>query len=621
MLAFFPTPYKDEILYSVCSRYHSRAGNIHHSVTMKELFGETYKSSKLLLPTSLNYLEAEMPPFSKITALTLLNNNTPYNYFKTFLQKDRRNNLKAAMLSNNSKNASSISGLVKDLTKFKFLRFCPECIKADMHSLGESYWHIVHQIPCVHICPYHGVPTENSEVPINDLNKSSYSLLDEESCLNKQRTYFDEYIREKLHLISLKILECLNLDYDVNLNIINEVYNDYLIYKGYMHPSGRLYREKITIDFINFYGSEVLDLLGYQVILEKKNNWFFRLIKNPKEEGNPIRHILLMLFLGISFDFKINNDIKYLPFGLGPWYCLNPACEHYKTPSITNIELKFDSRNDNVAANFKCECGFKYTRHAPYDEEKDRYSYKYILEYGSVWDNKLTEMATDGNHTLKDTYEYLKCSNAVVIRNLQRLGVVPHWAISDIYSTEAKEFTSRATKHQLKDKHRNVWIKAQINNPSFGISDLIDNFKGTYKWLNKNDNEWLFENSPEAKPTVSNYHINWEERDSFLHKQFIDIIERELQKTEIPIRLTKTYLFAKSNLRNISTIDINKVPKTKKLIEERCETIEEYHLRRLKWASEYVFNNGLAQTYENIFYHAKIGQNYFNKYKNIINCI
>lgn len=44
--------------------------------------------------------------------------------------------------------------------------------------------------------------------------------------------------------------------------------------------------------------------------LEKKNNWLFRLIENPELEGNPIRHILLMLFLGIEFYFKINKDIK-----------------------------------------------------------------------------------------------------------------------------------------------------------------------------------------------------------------------------------------------------------------------------------------------------------------------
>lgn len=615
MLAFFPTPYKDEILYGVCSRYHNRIGNIHHSVTMKELFGEKYRSSKLLFPTALNYLEAELPPLSKISALSLLQNNTPYNYFKAFLPNDRKESLKDAMLNTDGKNASLVAGLGTDLTMFKYLRFCPECVKSDVESFGEAFLHTIHQIPGVLICPYHGVATESSDIPINDLNKSCYNSLDEDICLNYPPTVFSDYVKDKLQLISNKILECLNLNYDINLNIIKEVYEDHLIYKGYMHPSGRLYREKIVNDFIEFYGEEVLSLLDYNVILEKKTNWFFRLIKNPETEGNPIRHILLMLFLGIDFDFEINNEIKYLPFGLGPWCCLNPVCEHYKKPVIQTAELKFDSRNDNVAANFTCECGFKYTRHAPYNPELDKFAYKYILKYGSLWDNKLIEMSTDGRYLLKDVCEALNCSNAVVIRNLKRLGIIPHWATKGVYSKEAKEFESRSNKPHLKDKHREIWIKAQIDNPSFSVTDLIEKFKGTYKWLNKNDSEWFLENSPKAKPVGSNYNVDWDARDAFLYNVFIGIIDNELHKQDIPIRITKTYLFSKSNLRNMSTIDINKVPKTKKLIQERCETIEQYHLRRLKWASAYVFDNGLAQTYENIFYHAKIGQNYFNKYK------
>ena len=456
MLAFFPTPYTDEILYSVCSRYHNRIGNIHHSVTMKELFGEKYRSSKLLFPTTLNYLENELPPFSKISAISLLQNNTPYNYFKAFLPSERKEKLRDAMLNTDCKNASIIAGLGTDLTMFKTLRFCPECIKEDIKNMGEAYWHTIHQIPGVLICPYHNTLTENSTIPINDLNKSSYSFLDDEFCLNNIQTSFCDNTREKLFLISSKILECLNLNYDINLSIIKEVYEDYLIYKGYMHPSKRLYREKITTDFIGFYGEDVLSILRYDIALEKKNNWLFRLIKNPELEGNPIRHILLMLFLGIEFDFKINKDIKYLPFGLGPWCCLNPACEHYKEAVIENIELKFDSRNDNVAANFKCECGFKYTRHAPYNDNKDKYSYKYILEYGKIWDDKLIELTADTSVSLKYICEFFNISRNAAIRNIKRLGILPHWSNNDIYSTEAKKFTSRATNTSLINKHRDT---------------------------------------------------------------------------------------------------------------------------------------------------------------------
>lgn len=330
MLSFFPTPYKDEILYSVCARYHMRASNLHYSVTMKELFGENYISSKLLFPTALERLSENLPINSKITKDKLLNECTPFNYFSLFLSKERKNRLKNAMISNDGYNATSFAGLGKDLTMFKYLRFCRECVKEDILKYGEAYWHQIHQIPGVYVCPHHKIPTQDSNCVHSDVNRSSFHSLDEDYCLSCEEIKMDSNELKKMFTIACKINDCLNFNKQLNWDIIDEVYNDYLIFRGYMHPSGRLYREKIVNAFNAFYGKDVLSKLGYPVKLEKKTSWFFKLLKNPKEEGNPIRHILLIIFLGLDFDFKIDKSIKYLPFGEGPWCCLNPVCNHYK---------------------------------------------------------------------------------------------------------------------------------------------------------------------------------------------------------------------------------------------------------------------------------------------------
>ncbi|MGU8833494.1 TnsD family Tn7-like transposition protein [Clostridium perfringens] len=616
MLAFFPTPYEDEILYSVCSRYHMRIGNINSSTTMSELFGENYLSSKLLFPTSLNYLANNIASTSDFNGDVLLKNNTPYNYFKSFLQEERRTSLINAMLSDNGINASLYAGLGKDISMFKYLRFCPECLKADIKNYGEGYWHNIHQIPGVLVCPHHKIPTEDSNILVNDLNKSIFGVIDEDYCKNTKRTKYDERVLNNLFKISTKINECLKLENNINLKAINEIYKDYLIYKGYMHPSGRLYREKIVIDFNNYFSEEVLRLLNYEVILEKKTSWFFRLLKNPTEEGNPIRHILLMLFLDIDFDFKVNDSIKYLPFGKGPWYCLNPACNYYKQPVINNIELKFDSRNDNVSANFKCDCGFVYTKHAPYNEDTDKYSYKYILDYGNIWDSKLREMVESREYMLKDIVEYFGISKPAIIRNIKRLALTPNWSSSDkVYSGVGTEFTSRATKYSLRDKHRELWLDKQSENVDISITELIKNNKGTYKWLNKNDREWLLANSPKSKETVPNNIVDWKSRDIEYSELFKRIVAEEMTKEGKPIRITKSYLFRKAKLSNKQSTDLNNIPLTKQFLIDNCESMENYHLRRLKWASNYAFNNGLAQTYSNLFKIASIGDKYYLKYK------
>lgn len=616
MLAFFPTPYEDEILYSVCSRYHIRIGNINSSTTMNELFGEKYFSSKLLFPNSLNYLANNIASTSDFNGEVLLRGNTPYNYFKAFLQDERRNSLLNAMLSNDGQNASLFAGLGKDISMFKYLRFCPECLNIDIEKYGEGYWHNIHQIPGVLVCPYHKIPTEDSNVLVNDLNKSIFSVIDEDYCKNSKRTTYDEHTLNVLLRIACKINECLKLDGDINLKDMNEVYKDYLIYKGYMHPSGRLYREKIVKSFNGYFSEGVLTLINYEVVLEKKNSWFFRLLKNPSDEGNPIRHILLMLFLGIDFDFTVNDDIKYLPFGKGPWYCLNPICSSYKQPVINDIELKFDSRNDNVAANFKCECGFVYTRHAPYNEDVNKYSYKYILTYGDIWDNRLREMVESGGYMLKDVVSELHLSKPAVIRNIKRLGLTPSWSSSDsVYGGGASEFKSRVTNDDLREQYRVLWINKQLENVNISITELIEKNKGAYKWLNKNDKEWLLANSPEAKETVQNNIVDWKIRDIEYCELFKRIVDDEMSKEDKPIRITKSYLFRKAKLANKTSVDLENIPLTKQFLIDNCECIEKYHHRRLKWASDYAFNNGLTQTYNNIFKIASIGDNYYLKYK------
>jgi hypothetical protein len=45
---------------------------------------------------------------------------------------------------------------------------------------------------------------------------------------------------------------------------------------------------------------------------------------------DPLKHILFMRFLGLSPEVLFNQNVGYLPFGKGPYPCLNPVCKQYK---------------------------------------------------------------------------------------------------------------------------------------------------------------------------------------------------------------------------------------------------------------------------------------------------
>jgi TniQ len=78
MLSFFPTPYPDEILYSVFARYHARSGNTKPDETLQELFNSRNTIVRADLPYNLAFLIKNLPLLSPHTAESLIQKHTLY---------------------------------------------------------------------------------------------------------------------------------------------------------------------------------------------------------------------------------------------------------------------------------------------------------------------------------------------------------------------------------------------------------------------------------------------------------------------------------------------------------------------------------------------------------------
>ena len=46
------------------------------------------------------------------------------------------------------------------------LRYCPECFDEDIAAYGEPYWHRLHQIPGIAVCPRHGCWLADTEITL-----------------------------------------------------------------------------------------------------------------------------------------------------------------------------------------------------------------------------------------------------------------------------------------------------------------------------------------------------------------------------------------------------------------------------------------------------------------------
>jgi len=84
MMHFFPTPYPDEILYSVLARYSVRCGITSYQTIMESIFGKCSSRAVMEMPFNLNSLVSNLPVNCPYTADDLIYNHTLYPFFTAF---------------------------------------------------------------------------------------------------------------------------------------------------------------------------------------------------------------------------------------------------------------------------------------------------------------------------------------------------------------------------------------------------------------------------------------------------------------------------------------------------------------------------------------------------------
>lgn len=178
-----------------------------------------------------------------------------------------------------------------------------------------------------------------------------------------------------------------------------------------------------------------------------------------------------------------------------------------------------------------------------------------------------------------------------------------HLLLIDFLCGNIEEFFRNINKATLKTKEEfnnsNIYNIEKVNIDKFNkykedILQVIDNNKGItrtnlrdmlrkeYIYLYRYDKEWLFSKLPDkTKPQYDNNRIDWKKRD----KEYLELIKvryRELILNENPIRITKGNLAKQLGILVNIEKKIDKLPKTAEFLNEVCESISEFQVRRCK---------------------------------------
>jgi transposase len=588
MIGFFTDPYPDELLYSACSRYHRRAGNRSKEATALDLFGKGQTSIIVDFQTQIDYLVNQLPP-TTYTASRLIEQNTMLPLYVPFMTAERHVAIRHDMCGNGGGSIHARLGILTSGLDIEHLRFCPVCVEEDR----EPYWHRVHQVPGVEVCPEHVVFLSDSAVSVrNRSNAQAFVTLkqavDELPLASRAIHPLDLGNREHQALLRLAkdaawLLKTLVEVHDRNL--LRRRYLRLLLEHGVATYSGKVDHTRLKVRFLDHYSPELLERL--RCGLELRYHWLRRLVNDWKRARHPLHHLLLMQFLGCPAEKFFRLPIEVEPFGKGPWPCLNITGGHYREDHILECQIgNMTDKSGRISGTFRCECGFSYRRIGPDTSNERRYQYDLLMSFGETWYEKLRELRA-GNRSREEMAQALGVSVLTVRGEVRRLERSRESGMPLAQRYQRSRNDPALIDPEILDRQRKQWLEVANENPNAGRSMLASKASYSYHWLFKYDRRWLGENSPErlGSPGTSP-RIDWSERDKKYSADVRETAAEMLTAYGCPVWVSRTAVLKKLGILTVVTKNSAKLPLTDKTLKEVSENVTSFAIRRIRWAAD-----------------------------------
>ena len=245
MSVFLPELYPDELVYSWFSRFLVHEGYITNIHALEALYSN--KQNDDPSKEFIGKLNQETREYiEKMYSMkNIVLNHTMYPFYARFIPLNQRKDAlyKLCYENHNVQNLIPISVRCDDE---KFLKYCPMCTKEERDKYGEAYWHRIHQVRNIMICPKHYCKLINSTVSI--YNKSDRLLIAAETVIptepnieieeNKLQRDFGRYM-EKIFFAPI------DLKNDVSLPVILHHYIKNTKYKkeNRYHYTSQFYKD------------------------------------------------------------------------------------------------------------------------------------------------------------------------------------------------------------------------------------------------------------------------------------------------------------------------------------------------------------------------------------------
>jgi hypothetical protein len=576
MLSLFPSPYPDEILYSVCARYHVRSVNRRLKATVEDLFGSSTATAVIDIPNHLEYLSRQLPSGTLNTPSRLIQKNTLLPLFRPFLPQERLDEVLECMKS--STRGSSIHGLIgamaSGIPTLRLMRWCPDCWVADAKEHGEPYWHRSHQLEGISVCHQHKIALiKHDHSLVAEKNKHLFQAL--RRIHQPQLQVERQPARPQQARMAEGVHWLLNHETPVlGLDALHERYLYHLKKRDLASFSGRISQKELLDAFSTFYGEEFLKETHSPIDRDSEQSWLSQLVRKPRKGDkttHPLRHLILMDFLGLApAEFFNAETALSRPFGQGPWPCLNPVADHYREAVITRCTITRNCGNGKPVGNFYCSCGFNYARTGPDVSKDDLFRRGRMLDFGPLWVAELQRLIVHEKVSLRSAAKRLGVDVNTVKKHL--LQVHPKTEGATVDDEQGEEYRTR-------------WLELISENPDMGLAALRSLAPGIYMWLYRHDRQWLSSCSyAQVLPRSSHQRVDWAERDAAVSARVIEAANAIRRQPGRPVWITRTTIGKKLGILALLEKKLEKMPLTKEVLKTVVEDFDTYSIRRVRYA-------------------------------------
>lgn len=300
-----------------------------------------------------------------------------------------------------------------------------------------------------------------------------------------------------------------------------------------------------------------------------------------------------MMTLSESVKSFVNTSPQYLPFGSGPWVCMNPLSDHYLDKVISEIEDIFKDFTGKFRADFICSCGFTYTLNTGESNPLNinKFSSR-VKKKGEVWEREFDKLVSDGI-TVKELAKKTKQSKNTV-QNIIRKG---HRYLENAKRAKQKQQNDERKKQKIGDREK--WVEIIKDFPNYSRTELSDMYGNLYKRLLVRDKEWFEKNTPVSKRGRSKNSGEIYQKEDLLKLEEARILFNNWSKYEQQagnlIKMTSNTFYER--LRTDSR-NKDKYPLTNNFISSIQESVSDYQIRLIHQCIERHYKNAEVKKYE-----------------------